>query len=173
MKRSILIFALLNLALIIRAQNNPIDEMFNRYSEKEGFTYITISSRMFSMIANLDAENKDADDIIHNLNSIRILTADSLHNQNINFYAELTKKLDISAYEELMVVKEAKDVTKFLVKYNGDRIAELLIISGGPGGNSLISIKGNLNMKNISNISRSMDVKELKTLEESDKKKQR
>jgi hypothetical protein len=171
MKRSFLIFALLSLAVICQAQTSPVDEMFNRYSEKEGFTYITISSRMFSMIANLDSENKDADDLIHNLNSIRILTADSLHNQNLNFYTELTKKLNLSVYEELMVVKEAKDVTKFLVRYNGDRISELLVITGGPGGNSLISIKGNLNMKNISNISKSMDMKELQSLEGVDKKK--
>jgi hypothetical protein len=156
----------------VQAQTSPIDEIFNKYSEKEGFTYVTISGKMFSMIANLDTDNQDADDIIHNLNSIRILTADSLMNQNLNFYTELTRKMNLSAYEELMAVKEGKNMTKFLVKHNGnDRISELLVISGGPNGNSLISIKGNLNMRNISNLSKSMDMKELKSLEDMDKKK--
>jgi hypothetical protein len=171
MKKSFLILILTCLTFTIKAQSSPIDEMFNKYSEKDGFTFVTISSRMFSMFADMNTDNKDADDVIHNLSSIRILSADSLHNQNLNFYTELTKKLNLSAYEELMVVKEGKDMTKFLVKYNGDRIAELLVITGGPDGNSLISIKGNFNLKNISNLSKSMDMKELKSLEGVDKAK--
>jgi hypothetical protein len=156
--------------MIIKAQG-PIDEMFNKYSEREGFTYVTISSKMFSMFADMNTDNKDADDVIHNLSSIRILTADSLHNQNLNFYTELTRKLNLSVYEELMTVKEGKSVTKFLVKYNGDRISELLVITGGPDSNSLISIKGNFNLRNISNLSKSMNMKELDNLEGIDKKK--
>jgi hypothetical protein len=157
--------------MIIQAQTNPIDEMFNKYSEKDGFTVVTISSKMFSMFANLDSENKDADNILHRLKSIRILSVeDTLLNKNLNFYTELGKKLDLSVYEELMVVKEGHDITKFLIRHNGNQISELLVITGGPGGNSLISIKGDLNLKNISDISKSMDMKELKSLEKMDKK---
>jgi hypothetical protein len=123
------------------------------------------------MFSNLDSEDKDADDLIHKLKSIRILSVeDSLLNKNINFYTELSKKLDLSAYEELMVVKGGKDVTKFLIKQNGKMISELLVITGGPGGNSLISIRGDFNLKNISELSKSTGIKELEGLENMDKK---
>ena len=171
MKKSFLLFTALCLTIIIQAQSNPIDEMFNKYSEKDGFTVVTISSRMFSMFANKDPENKDADDLIRKLKSIRILSVeDSLLNKNLNFYTELSKKLDLSVYEELMVVKEGRDITKFLIRHNGNQIAELLVIVGGPSGNSLISIKGDLSLKNISDISKSMDMQELKSLDKIDKK---
>ena len=62
---------------------------------------------------------------------------DSLLNKNLNFYTELSKKLNLSVYEELMVVKEGPDITKFLIKQSGKTISELLVITGGPGGNSL------------------------------------
>jgi hypothetical protein len=156
---------------MIQAQSNPVDEMFNRYSEKQGFTVVSISSKMFSLFANKEADNKDADNVINRLKSIKILSVeDSLLNKNLNFYTELSKKLDMSVYEELMVVKEGQDITKFLIKQNGNTISELLVIKGGPGGNSLISIKGELNLKTISDMSKSIDIQELKNLDKINKK---
>ena len=109
--------------------------------------------------------DKDADDIINRLKSIRILSVeDSLLNKNLNFYTELSKKLNMSDYEELMVVKEGRDITKFLIRQKGDIITELLVITGGPDGNSLISIKGDLNLKSISELSKMLIYKNLKVL---------
>jgi hypothetical protein len=171
MKKIFLSFTALCLALIVQAQSNPVDEMFNKYSDKQGFTVVSISSKMLGMFANKDAANKDTDDIISRLKSIKILSVeDSLLNKNLNFYTELSKKLDLSVYEELMVVKSGPDMTKFLIKQTGKVITELLVIIGGPGGNSLISIKGDLNLKNISDLSKSLDMQELKSLDKIDKK---
>jgi hypothetical protein len=171
MKKIFLSLTALCLILVVQAQSNAVDEMFNKYSEKQGFTVVSISSKMFSMFANKDPENKDADDIINKLKSIKILSVeDSLMNKNLNFYNELSKKLDLSVYEELMVVKTGPDITKFLIKQSGNTISELLVVKGGPGGNSLISIKGELNLKNISDMSKSIDIQELKSLDQIKKK---
>ena len=171
MKKFFLSFTALCLTMMLQAQSNPVDEMFNKYSEKQGFTVVSISSKMFSLFANKDPENKDADNVINKLKSIKILSVeDSLLNKNLNFYSELSKKLDLSVYEELMVIKEGPDITKFLIKQNGNIISELLVVKGGPGGNSLISIKGELNLKNISDMSKSLDMQELKSLDKIQKK---
>ena len=159
------------MAMSAFAQSNPVDQMFDKYSDREGFTVVTISSRMFSMFSDLDSDNKDADDLIHRLKSIRILSVeDTLLNRDLNFYTELSKKLNMSDYEELMVVKEGKNMTKFLIKQKGKLITELLVIEGGPGGNSLISIKGDFDLRNISELSKSTGIKELQSLEDVDKK---
>jgi hypothetical protein len=171
MKKVFLSFITICLTLIMQAQSNPVDDMFNKYSEKPGFTVVSISSKMFSLFENKNTENKDADDVINKLKSIKILSVeDSLLNKNLNFYTELSKKLDLSVYEELMIVKSGPDVTKFLIKQKGNIISELLVIVGGPGGNSLISIKGELNLKSISELSKNIDIQELKTLDKIDKK---
>jgi hypothetical protein len=170
MKKIILSIALLSLTILIHAQNNAVEDMFNKYSEKQGFTLVSISSKMFSMFADLDKDSKDADNIISRLKSIRILSVeDSLLNKDLNFYTELSKKLDLSAYEELLVVKNGPDITKFLIKESGKNISELLVIKGGPDGNSLISIKGDLSLKNISDISKDIDIKELKGIDKLEK----
>jgi hypothetical protein len=171
MKKVFSSFITICLTLVMQAQSNPVDDMFNKYSEKPGFTVVSISSKMFSLFANKNSENKDADDVINRLKSIKILTVeDSLLNKTLNFYTELSKKLDLSVYEELMVVKEGPDVTKFLIRQKGNTISELLVITGGPAGNSLISIKGELNLKSISELSKDIDIQELKSLDKIDKK---
>ena len=172
MKKLLLSLTALCLVIIVQAQTNPVDELFNKYSEKEGFTVVYMSGKMFSMFSEMDSDNVDADKVISRLNSIRILSVeDSLLNKNLNFYSELGKKLDFSVYEELMVVKEGRDITKFLIKQKGNMISELLVITGGPGSNSLISIKGEFNLKNISDLSKNIGIEELNALEDVDEKK--
>src|ERR1035437_9913914 len=115
MKKLFLAFASLFIVIMLQTQTNPIDELFSKYSEKQGFTVVSISGKMFSMFENQNPENKDADNIISRLKSIKILSVeDTLLNKTINFYMELSKKLDLSVYEELMVVKEGQNTTKFL-----------------------------------------------------------
>jgi hypothetical protein len=157
--------------MILRAQTNPVDDLFEKYSGKDGFTTIYISSKMFSMFGSLDLEDEDLNNLMNRLKSIRILTVeDSLLNKKINFYNEISKKLDFSVYEELMVVKEGNKTTKFLVKQSGNTISELLVISGGMGSNAFISIRGDLDLKNISNISKKMGIRQLESLEKIDQK---
>lgn len=170
MKKLILFSTVLCMVTLLNAQTNAIDEFFDKYSEKEGFTTVTISSKLLSLFAG-KRDNVDGSDIIKRLTSIRILSVeDSILNQSVNFYKELTKKLDIATYEELMVVKEGPDVTKFLVKQKGDIISELLVITGGPGNNVLISIKGDLDLKSLSELSNETGIDELKGLEKIEKK---
>ena len=171
MKRTIFLITSFLLCSILSAQTGPIDELFERYSEKEGFTSVFISGKMLNMLGGMGAEESNSDNIMLRLKSIRILTEnDSVSGLKINFYTELSRKLDFSVYEELLVVQEGKDLTKFLIRQTGDKISELLVISGGSQGNSLISIRGDINLKDISKISKTIGIEELEQLEGIDKK---
>ena len=167
MKKLILFSTAICMITILQAQTNAIDEMFEKYSEKEGFTSVYISSKLLGLFAGNKSEGSE---IINKLTSIRILSVeDSLLNKGINFQKELSKKFDFSGYEELMVVKEGSDATMFLTKQKGDIISELLVITGGPGGNTLISIKGDLDLKSLSELSDQTGIDKLKDLEKMEK----
>ncbi len=172
MKKLVLLSVLLCMVSAVKAQTNAIDEMFDKYSEKEGFTTIYISSKLLGLFVPKDEKSRDENNIVSRLKSIRILSVDdSLLNNSVNFYKELSKKLDFSTYEELMVVREGNDITKFLIQQKGDIISELLVITGGPGDNTLISIKGDLDLKTISELSKDTGIDELKDLDKIDRKK--
>jgi hypothetical protein len=174
MKKILLFFNACLLTIILQAQSNPVDDMFNKYSEKDGFTVVTISGRMFSMFSDMEKDKKEADNVIFKLKSIKILSVeDSLLNKKLNFYNELANKLDLTVYEELMVVKEGRDITKFLIRQKGSIITDLIVLTGGPGGNSLISIKGDFSLKDISDLSKNVGIQELEGLEKIDSKSQK
>ena len=143
-------------ALVLQGQNGPVDELFGKYAGKDGFTSVMISSKMFGLFASKENGDEDISNVMGRLKSIRILTVeDTVLNKSVNFYNELRKKTDFSGYDELMVVREGKNVTFFLTRQSGKSISELLLISAGTGGNTLISIRGDLNLKDISGLSKS------------------
>jgi len=175
MRRLLYLLTFLFVPLLLHGQNSAaIDELFQKYEGKEGITSVYISSKMFSMFSGKDSKDEDLSNLLSKLKSIRIITVeDSLLNEKINFYDELKKKVDFSVYEELMVVNEKDNITKFLIRESGKTIAELLIITGGKKGNTLISIRGDLDLKNISGLSKSMGIKQLEELDKLEQKPQK
>ena len=152
-------------------QTNPIDELFGKYSGKEGFSSVFISSKMLGLFTQMETADSEVENVMGKLKSVRILSVtDSTLNRKINFHAELSRKMDFSGYEELMVVKEGQDITYFLTKQTGESVSELLMITGGKGGNTLISIRGDFSLKDISGLSKNMGIEELKILEDLEKK---
>lgn len=155
---------------VLKAQNTPVDQLFDKYSGKEGFTSVYITSYMFSMFSDVESEDPEFDELIKNLKAIKILATDETYSGNINFFKEIIDKLPKDQYKELMVIKEKDQDIKFLVNEKNGKIIELLLIAGGANENALISIQGNIDLKNISKLSKSMKIDGLEHLEEIDKK---
>lgn len=149
------------------AQKDPVNRLFDKYSGMDGYTTVFISSKMFSLIADLDPEDKELQKMMEGLNSIRILASEE-NSSKVNFYDEVMKGLPLDKYEELMVVKDGEQDLKFLVREEKGRIAELLLVGGGGGENVLISIRGDIDMKNIGRIGDALDVEGLDELEKID-----
>jgi hypothetical protein len=167
----LLFFVLYSSALT--AQNSPVDKLFNKYSGKDGFTTVLISQYMFDMFKDVDTNDKDFDNLIKGLKSIRIITVEDpkLIAAGINFYKEIMKDLPASEYKELMVIKEKGQDVKFMVKETQGRISELLLISGGKNNNTFICIQGNIDLKSIAKLSKSMNIQGMKSLEQVGDKK--
>lgn len=168
------VFILIMISLSAFSQKNPVDKLFEKYGGKDGFTTILISSKMFSMFSDMEAGDDEINKMIKNIESIKILTTEdeSLLDPGINFYKEIMNELSLDEYEELMVVKEKDQDIKFLVKEKGDIIVELLLVIGGEGNNALISIRGIIDLKSISRLSKSLNVQGLDELEKIDEKEQ-
>jgi hypothetical protein len=170
MKKIISNLVLLLIPFYIMAQNSPVDELFDKYSGKEGFTSVYITSYMFSMFSEMESDDPEFDELVKNLTGIKILATDKSYSGNANFYTEIINKLPLSEYKELMVIKEKDQNVKFLINEKNGKIIELLLIAGGKNENTLISIQGNIDLKNISKLSKSMQINQLEHLEEIDKK---
>lgn len=152
------------MSLNIYAQKSPVDAVFEKYSNKDGFSTVYISKSMFSLFANKDSKD-DFGKIIAGLESIKILSVeDSVLNTKINLYKELTKELPLDKYEQLMVIKEKDQDMRMMIRKSNGKITEFLMIGGG-NDNFMISITGVLDLQAIAKLSGSMNIKELENVD--------
>jgi len=174
MKTITLLAGLLSLTMGIRAQS-IIDKLYDKYSGTEGYTSVYISKYMFDMFRTNETDIKTGEDmeqIMSKLNCIKILVTDDdpATSTPVSLYQEIMKVLPSSSYKEIMVVKEKDQDVKFYVKEEKNRVAELLLVVGGKDESVLISIQGDIDMKNISKLAKSMNIEGMENLEKIEKK---
>lgn len=165
MKKLMILTMLSLMTVTLLGQGSPVDDLFEKYNGREGFTSVYISSKMFSLLSRIDSEDKEFQNLVNRIKGIRILTVDSAKNvSGINLSSELLRKLNTSGYEELMTVKEENEEVRFMIREIGGKIAELVMITGGEGS-SVVSISGDLDLKTIADLSGKMGIEELENLE--------
>ena len=165
MKKLVLFIILSVWSLSGFCQQSPVDDLFERYDGKEGFSSVYISSKMFSLLARIDNNDPEFRNIVTRIKSIRILSIDSAKNvAGINFCNDLLSKLKRTGYEDLMTVREEDGEVRFMIHEVGGKIAELVMVTDGYGS-SVVSITGDLDLKTIASLSDNMGIEELQGLE--------
>ena len=138
MKKLIGIIAFGLMLMPMNAQKS-IDALFEKYSGKEGFVSVTINGNLLKLAASLDDDEKS---MPKDITLIRILAQDEDKISSDNFYDQVIKDIDLSKYEEFMSVLESDEKVRMLVKSEGNKFSEFLLIAGGKDNNAIIQIKG-------------------------------
>ena len=170
MKTAALIFGFLGMVTGVNAQS-IMDKMYDKYSGTEGFTSVYISKYMFDMFRSDEtgagSKEDDMEKLITKLDGIKILVTDDdpATQAPVDLYKEIMKVLPSSQYKEVMVVKEKDQDIKFYAKEVNSKVTELLLVIGGKDESALISIQGDIDMKNISKLAKSMNIEGMENLE--------
>lgn len=171
MKR-LLILAIILVPMLGFAQSNPVDRLFEKYANKEGFTTVRISGALLSFASKFEDSSNPESRLLSELKGVRILSVDDDKlNAEVNFYKELEKDgfFKNHDYEVLMEVTESSEVVRFYGKNaGGGKLSELLLVVGGDD-NALISIQGVIDPENIGKITGALDIDVLPKKEESKK----
>ena len=149
----------------VGAQTDAISRYFNKYLEDDRFTVVYVSPQMIQMVSTMSEESDDpeAKEILAGLQGIRILTTETTP---LKFYEEALKTLTLKDYEVLMEVRDKDENVRFLAQKNGPKIKELLLLVGGSDNFVFMSLVGEIDLKQISKLSKSMEIEGLEHLEE-------
>ena len=167
MKRIFIGGMLIMLTLFTMGQNSAVDKIFDKYSGKEGYTTVYISSFMFNMLNSLETDDPEFDEFkkaTAGIKSIKILTQDG--GNSVAFGAELLDMLPRSEYQEMMVVKDQDEDVLFLAREENGNITEFLLIVSGGGDDALIAIQGDIDLESIASIAAGLDMPGLENLED-------
>jgi len=160
MKKLVLFLAIM-LPLAVLAQKSPVDKLFEKYANKEGFTTVNISGKLLGFASNVDSSDPATSEMLSKLTGIRILSVENSEiTGKLDFYEELSKDgfFDNNEFEVLMEVTESDEVVRFLAKDAGNgKFSDLILVVGGDDS-ALISIQGIIDPENIGKITKAVDI---------------
>jgi len=152
------------------AQDDAIGKFFGKYIEDSRFTVVSVSPKMFRLLAkvNWDSIPADVKNTVTKLQSLRILSTETTPQQ---FYKEALTRIDMKEYEELITVRDKNENVRFVVKESGGTIHELLMIAVDNDGFTLMSFVGDIDLDKMSRLSSTMAIKGMENLKNVKKKK--
>lgn len=183
MKKLILILAIVLSPIVSYGQS-----MFDKYEDMDDVASIIVNSKMFQMLASIDVDLDDPEaqeyfDMVKKIKNFKVLTTG---NESIaaSMKTDVNSYLKSSKLEELMRIKDGDQNVKFYVKEGKDEnhVKELLMYITGLkemtkenditiNGKKrefetvLLSLTGDIDLRQVSKITEKMDIKGGKHLE--------
>jgi hypothetical protein len=166
MKKGIFFIVLAILSAGVFAQGEVITSYFNKYADNDAFTKVSVSSKMFSMFTEMEAGTEAEQEFLEavsKLKGLKMVMADSIADAKA-LYKKATADVSKAGYAELMTVADPDQSMLFSIKENNGIIEELVMVVGGGNKFVLLSLYGEIDLKNISRIARDMKVQGLEDL---------
>lgn len=168
-----LIIALLTVVFFVpfaQAQESVTEQLYEKYSGKDGFTTVHITKELFSMIAQMNFDGEDAEDLnemkeaMANLQFIRILMFEKGEGgkaADFNAFKNDLGAFDLDGYSELMVVDDNDEKVRFVALQEGDIFKEFLVLIESEDEAGFISIFGDIDFETISKVSQTMGLQHM------------
>jgi Domain of unknown function (DUF4252) len=173
MKKLMIGAVLMMCSIVASAQNDAIAKFFTKYQSDESFSQVTISGKMFSMMANLSGETEEEKAMIASISKIKglkILSKSEARNSR-ELYKEAISMIPTNSFEELMAIRDKDKDMKFFTKESGGKISELVMVMGGNEEFMVLTLFGEIDLKDISKIGKSVNIDGLENLEKVKDKK--
>jgi len=167
MKKLMVGIVMMAVAVAAQAQNDAIAKFFTKYQNDESFSQVTVSGKMFNMMANLNGETDEEKEMIQAISKIkglRILSKNEARNSR-DLYKEAISMIPSKEFEELMSIRDKDKDMKFYTKEAGGKISELVMVMGGNEEFMVMTIFGEIDLKEISKIGKSVNIDGLENLD--------
>jgi hypothetical protein len=156
------------LAPVLMNAQSPIDKVFDKHANQEGFTSVNISKEMFQMLMQMgQGDSKDTNMVemkkmMEQLTGLKVLTF-TFDSTNIvkavSIYNEFAGVFPASTYKELMTINEGRQNIKFMTKQDsGGKINEMVMLMKDKTEVAVLSLTGNIDLSTVSKLSKGMNI---------------
>ncbi len=162
MKKILIILVIGLFCTTTQAQSNAVSKHFSKLQMDTSFTKVTVTSRMFSLFTEIEAEDEDEEEILTAMSKLKgikaIISNKSNDSKKLYFDALNTLEKD-GVYEELMTVEDAEENVQFMIRDEGGIIRELLMVMGGNKNFMVMTLYGEIDLNSIAKLSRVLKIK--------------
>lgn len=164
MKKLALLVAFLITPMLVSAQG-----MFDSYEDEKDVTSVVVTKNMFKLLSQIKVESDDPEvqeymEMVNSLQNIKVFITES-KSVGARMKADVTKYVSSNkSLEELMRVKDDGKNVKFYSKQGKDEshVSELLMFldgeMDGKEGTVIMSITGDIDLKQISKLTKELNV---------------
>jgi len=147
---------------MLMAQSNPLDGLMKQYAEQPGFYFLEMKTNMFNPGNEENVSVEPGKSISMKLLSYRAGSSSGF--SPIDIYNQFTSGIDIQAYIGLVEVKNSGEKVEMMVKKEGSKISEIIVMIQEKDEATIISASGSFDMKDISKLSEMKNCHALETL---------
>jgi len=173
MKKLVLVVFAAMMCSVCFAQNNAISKYFSTYQKDKDFTKLSVTSKMFSLFTEIDAEDPDEQELLEAMSKIKGIKAifnDKSDQSSKLYYDAIDKASSDGSYEELMTIEDAEENVMFMISDNNGIINELLMIVGGNNNFMVMTVYGEIDLSQIARLARVLNIKGMEQFRALEKK---
>ncbi|MEM6831501.1 MAG: DUF4252 domain-containing protein [Bacteroidota bacterium] len=160
MKRIIAILIMSGFGIAVHGQGAVMTKYFEKYTDNEDFTKVSVSSKMFSLFTEMEGGSEDEKEFLDAIGKLKGMKAvfgeDVASSESKKLYGDASKDVDDEGYEELMTITDAEENVKIAIKESKGVIQELILVAGGNNKFALVSLFGEIDLKKISKLASSI-----------------
>lgn len=139
------------------AQNAKLDEIFNKFQDKEGITSVILTGDLMKFASQMDDKDSSMR-FVKNINKVRILALEKAVAQDVVSFEAMIKDIPLAGYKELMIVRENDNNVRMLARENAGSWSDFLLIVTGKKDHALIDVQGSVSPKDLQALSKTMHV---------------
>ncbi|MGH1435370.1 MAG: DUF4252 domain-containing protein [Lewinella sp.] len=142
MKPLMMLIALSLSTFILSAQNNVINSFIEKYKGLEDVTHVNISGGLLDFISKATDEDGERT-FLSKLNHLRVLSVPNRSDIAASDLTALRQSIQANNYEELIRIRDGKDLVYIYLHENKDEvIEELIVLVEDPEEVTLVSLSG-------------------------------
>ena len=165
MKRNIWIIVLILFQFHVYAKD-LVTELMSKKESSEGVMSVSISGKMLRVLAENDPKvDKDFKQLAKDIDQIKMVS-----NMEVDEADRKELKKLLKPYEELMVVSEADGIVSMYTKEEKGKITEFVVCFEADDVLLLMSIAGNIDLKKLSKLAKTIKIDGMKHLRKLDEK---
>lgn len=153
MKHIILTLTLLLGMNALQAQSNVISEHFSDYQEREDFIKISVTGKIFQLMAHIETDNEEEQemkDFLTSINSFNMVIGEEAEFNKKDYRAAL-KRVD-SEYEELMSIEDKDGTFNFRIDEKNGVVREFIMVGIADDDIIIFSLTGDMDLALLSKV---------------------
>ena len=152
--KKVLLLLLVSMPMFVFSQNNTIEKIYSKYKGYEKTTTLSFGGGLIKLAASFE-EEEDLE-ILEKISQVRLMVVD----ENLvtpNDYKVISKDLKKDAFEDLMQINAEGTKVDILVREQGSRISDIILLVNDDGEFIMISIEGDFEYSDLNDINLNFD----------------